>query len=1090
MNSIMKSWLLSGTIIMVMSISLPSQSPRFQELDAAITQVVFENGLVGSDSQNIFIDFNYYSGGGVAIGDFDNDGLPDLYFSGNQVGNAMYRNLGGMRFEDVTERSGTKGLGGWNTGVTVADVNGDGLLDLYVCRSGQFKSRKTLPNLLFINEGDFRFREQAVEYGLADPGRSVQATFFDLDQDNDLDVYIANRPENFYTPQDKRLKAERFPNSVETDRLYRNDDGKFTDITDQAGVRNWAFGLNVLANDFDGDGLIDLFVSNDFAEPDFYWKNNGNGTFKMWQNASFLHISNFSMGADAGDINNDGHRDLVVVDMVAKDNRRKKTNMSGMEPETFWRMVDAGHNYQYMQNVLQVNNGNGTFGDIAELAGVAYTDWSWSPILADFDNDGYEDLFVSNGMRKDVRNNDSARDSVQMVLKDLFANWEKFTNELPEEPIANFCFRNQGDLSFQDKSESWGLAKKGYSTGAAVADLDLDGDLDLVLNNVDERASIFENKLSSNRSLRIRPKGPPRNLFGLNLKAELTTTKGKQTRELTLTRGFRSSSEPILHFGLQEGEQIRTLKLTWPDGKVQLISEVKEGKVLTVDYQNAEAKVAEEKNSSTLFTSFTRGSGLDFVHEDSWYDDFINEILLPHQYSQNGPMLAVGDLNGDGQADLFVGGAKGQAAGLFLQQANGRFVRSPQASLEDDATHEDMGAIFSDVDLDGDQDLIVTSGSNEMPAGDPWYRHRLYRNDGQGNLVKDPSFLQDYHFSASRIHAADFDNDGDEDLFIGGRIIPGAYPQPASSVILRNEGGKFKDVTQEVAPELKALGLVTDAVWADMDQDEDLDLLVCGEWMSIEWFRNDGSTFSRKTQGSGLGEKVGWWYSLVAADMDGDGDQDLVAGNLGLNAKYQASDSDPFEVYSNDMDKNGSLDIVLGYSSEGKTYPVRGRECSSQQVPQIKKDFPSYEAFGNATILDVYGDALERSLHYSANWMASSYIENLGQGRFQYHALPNQAQLSSANSLLIEDFTGNGHSDILLAGNLFASEVETQRHDASIGVLLEGDGKGGFRPMSFEESGFFAQGDVKDMAMIKGNNGKKIVVIARSNMALKVVKER
>jgi len=1091
MNCKMKIRLLMGMVAFGLSVSSYAQSPLFQELSPSTTKVTFENALVGSDSQNIFIDFNFYSGGGVAIADFDGDGLPDLYFTGNQVGNALYRNLGGMRFEDVTAQSGTKGMGGWNTGVTVADVNGDGLLDIYVCRSGQSRDRKTLPNLLYINEGDFRFREQAEAFGLADAGRSVQATFFDFDRDNDLDVYVTNRPFNFYTPQDLRFQAEQSPNVLETDRLYRNDGGKFVDITNKAGVRNWAFGLNVVANDFDGDGLIDLFVSNDYAEPDFLWLNNGNGTFRMSQNERFLHISNFSMGADVGDINNDGHRDLVVVDMVAKDNRRKKTNMSGMEPETFWRMVFAGHNYQYMQNVLQVNNGNGTFGDIAELAGVAYTDWSWAPILADFDNDGYEDLFISNGMRKDVRNNDYAKaDTAAMPLLELFSHWKEFTAEIPEEPIANYCYRNQGDLSFSDESKNWGLDHIGYSTGAAVADLDLDGDLDLVLNNVDEAASIFENRSTDNRSLRIRVEGPPSNRFGLNLKAELMTTEGKQTRDLTLTRGFRSSSEPVIHFGLRKGEEIKSLKLIWPDGKVEVVSEVGESGTFTADYQNAKSNVPPEPKQVTTFVPYGRISGLNFVHEDPWFDDFEREILLPHQYSQNGPMLATGDFNGDGRDDLFVGGAKGQAGALFLQEEGGHFKPTAQPALAEGADHEDMGAVFSDVDLDGDMDLIVTSGSNEMPAGHRWYRHRLYRSEGQERLVLDATFLPNQFFSASRIRAADFDGDGDEDLFIGGRVVPGAYPKPASSMLLRNEGGRFTDVTKEMAPGLEKPGLVTDAVWVDLDQDEDLDLLVCGEWMSIQWFRNDGSAFRNVTRGTGLDEKVGWWFSLAARDMDGDGDQDLVAGNLGLNAKYQASDKAPFEVYSNDMDENGSLDIVLGYNADGKTYPVRGRECSSQQMPQIREDFPSYEAFGNATILDVYGDALGKSLHYSANWMASSYIENLGQGRFRYHALPNQAQLSTANALLIEDFTGNGHQDILLAGNFFAAEVETQRHDASIGALLEGDGKGNFRPLTFEESGFFAQGDVKDMAMIKVGNGKRMVVIARNNAVLKVVRER
>lgn len=1077
-------------VILLFPLSNYAQSPLFKELSPEKTHLHFSNNLKENKTQNIFVDFNFYSGAGVSIGDFNNDGLPDLYFTSNQEGNKLFKNLGNMQFEEVTETSHTAGKEGWTSGSTLADVNGDGLLDIYVCQSGQFPSGEILHNQLFINEGNFQFSEQSETYGLNDPGRSLQATFFDYDRDNDLDVYVVNRPFNFNAQLLERVKAEMHPNSKETDRLYRNDNGKFVDVTDQAGMRNFGFGLNAIACDFNNNGFIDLFVCNDYSEPDHYWINQGNGTFKMAQNSSFLHLSNFSMGSDFGDFNNDGNQDLMVVDMMAKDNRRKKTNMSGMDEETFWEMVNLGRHFQYMQNVLQLNNGNGTFSDVAELSGISNTDWSWSPLLADFDNDGWQDLFVSNGMRKEVRNNDFAKKLVGIPMNEMEVQWENLSQRMPVEPIPNFCYQNNGDLTFSDRSNEWGLAKAGFSTGAAVADLDLDGDLDLVLNNIDEPASIFENQSSHKRSLRIKAVGPPANAFGLNLKAKLVTSAGIQSRELTLTRGFKSSSEPILHFGLAPDEEIQSLSLIWPDGKEQELSEINENQLFLAQYKEAFGRSEPHPAIPQAFFPFTHFSGLDFTHEEKWYNDFEKEVLIPHQYSQNGPMLAKGDLNGDNLEDLFVGGAAGQAAGIYLQSAGGKFKRIAQPALVQDSTHEDMGAVFTDTDLDGDLDLLIASGSNEKPKADLWYQHRLYLNDGQGQFTKDETRLPELAFSGSRVRVADMDGDGDEDVFIGGRLIPGEYPRPASSVLLRNDDGKYVNITQELAPELTELGLVTDAVWVDIDQDKDLDLLVCGEWMSIEWFEQKEGKFVRSTKGTGLEQKVGWWYSLQIADVDEDGDQDLIAGNLGLNSKYQASDAEPFEVYSDDMDENGTLDIVLGYNADGKTFPVRGRQCSSEQVPKILENFPNYETFGNATLIDVYGDALNKSLHYSANWMASSLILNNGNGTFSYQALPNSAQLSTANTLITQDFTGDGHLDILVAGNLFTAEVETARHDASVGAFLKGDGTGNFSALSLAESGFFAQGDVKDMAVLKDDSGKRIIVITRNGGPLKVFRER
>jgi len=1057
-----------------------AQTTIFQSLPSQQTGVHFRNDLQEDETLNLFNYLNIYNGGGVAAGDINQDGLVDLYFIGNRTPNRLYLNKGNFAFEDISGQSGIQGETNWATAVTMVDINADGWLDIYVCQAGPFSDKERLRNLLFVNNGDLSFTEQAEEYGLADIGRSTQASFFDYDRDGDLDAFIVNHPWNFNLLVDKRIQLERAPIPEETDRLYRNDNGKFTDVTDQAGIRNWAFGLAAVTADLNDDGWTDIYVACDYSEPDYYWINQGNGTFKNGLFGSFMHISNFSMGADAGDMNNDGLLDLLVVDMMAKDNRRKKTNMSGMNPEVFWDNVEKGRHYQYMQNVLQLNNGNGTFSEIAELAGIDNTDWSWSPLFADFDNDGWQDIFVSNGMRREVRNNDYSKKWVGQMAADIQPQWREIIEAMPSEKVANFCFRNEGNLRYSDQSEAWQLNHKGFSSGTAIADLDQDGDLDLVINNLDEVASIFENRSNTHRSLRIYPKGSPKNPLGIGLKAKLTTSIGTQVQQLQSSRGFQSSSEHVLHFGLADGTQLIKLELFWPDGRYQRLTDFpSSGKIEALHSQSTNSPPPISR-PTPLFTNLKKPKGIGYQHFESFYDDYAKEVLLPHQYSQNGPMMAAADVNGDGLTDVFVGGGKGQAGYIFLQQPNQSFMPLQGEVWKQYAAHEDIGAAFFDADGDGDQDLYVVSGSNEWPEGNEHYKDRLYLNDGTGKFEDGTSHLPNTRFSGGRIALCDFDQDGDIDLFVGGRVVAGQYPSPPQSALFRNQGGTFEDVTQELAPELNQLGMITDAIWTDTDGDQDQDLVLVGEWMPITVFENQQGKLQNITPTTGLAEYVGWWYSIEAADLDGDGDTDWVAGNLGLNTKYRGTNTAPFEVYGGDFDHNGTSDIILGYQQEGITWPVRGRQCSSEQMPLLTQKFPTYQDFGVASIQDIYGSSLQTGLHYSANWMATSWVENLSNGKFKLHPLPNQTQLSTVNGIVIHDLNSDGHLDLVLAGNMLNAEVETCRHDASIGCILLGNGKGNFAPLSLQESGFFAFGDVKDLLLVKDKDQKPLLIVSKN----------
>ena len=1080
----------------------------FTELDAKQTGITFINKLTESDSINYFKYGYMYMGGGVSTGDLNNDGLDDIYFTGNMVENKLYLNRGNLNFEDVTAESGLISQNLWHTGVTMADVNADGWMDIYVCVSGIWASKK---NLLYINQGLNDngipvFKERAIDYGLADEGQSIQATFFDYDNDNDLDVYVVNYPVTSYRTTPKQYVD--MMNNVtdqESNTLYRNNgNNTFTDVTEIFGLKSFGLSLSSAIGDFNDDGFMDIYVSNDFATPDNFYFNNGDGTFTDHIKETINQASFFGMGTDVSDFNNDGLLDLFQLDMSTKDNRRSKANMQSMNIGLFEMMDKHDFHTQYMENALQLNIGSNEsnlpqFSNISRLANVSLSDWSWAGLFADFDNDGLKDLFVTNGTKKEINNKDYLHkiNEEHKNVKDLNSvNLVKLVNEMPSEKIANYAFKNNGNLTFDDVSEDWGLGLQGFSNGTAYADLDNDGDLEIIVNNLDSESKIFKNnagELSNKNYLKISFKGHENNPAGIGTRVELYSEKGIQMQELMLSRGFQSSVSPNLHFGLGDHASMDSLVVTWPDGISQTLTDITANNHLVVDYSSASFnRRKKEETKDKVFENIS--SDLDHIHTENYFDDYRYQILLPHKMSQDGPALAIGDIDNDGLEDFFIGSASGHLGCIYKQHNDGSFKSiSLHDSWDKDKTKEDIGAVFFDANNDGFQDLYVVSGGNEFYKNTRPYQDRLYLNDSKGNFIKAKTALPKNYISGSKVIPADYDLDGDIDLFIGGRHTPRNYPLPTSSFILRNDSSgsqvKFTDVTAEIAPQLKNIGMVTNAVWTDFNNDDHLDLVVVGEWMPITFFQNYDGLFKDVTREFGFEKSTGWWNSIIAKDFDRDGDVDFIAGNLGLNYKYKASEQESFDIYADDFDNNKSTDIVLGYYYDGEQFPVRGRQCSSEQIPAIKIKFKDYNSFAEASLADVYSTgSLESALHYRAFNFATSYIENLGDGKFKIKALPNEAQFSSVNNILTKDLNGDGYLDLVLSGNLYNSEVETPRNDASHGLYLEGDGNGNFRPIPSYKSGLYVKGDVKNAGWIQLTNEEQAILFAKNNDAIQMEK--
>lgn len=1075
--------------------STPSTGPLFRTLSSPSTGIDFENVLIEDGVRNYFQYMYFYNGGGVAAGDFDNDGLTDLFFTGNMVANRIYKNLGNMKFQDMTETAGVGNAEGWHTGVTLADVNTDGLLDFYVCRSGLFEEEERR-NLLYVNQGDFTFIESAGEYGLDDPAWSTQATFLDYDLDGDLDCYLVNHPIDFDANILQKQQLAQNPDPNASDKLYRNEDGHFTDITQRARVRNYGFGLSATAGDLNNDGRPDLYVANDFAEPDYLYLNlplnstSGGRYFQDFIRESTGHISNFGMGTDIADINNDGLLDIIEMDMMAEDNRRKKTNMSGMDPVSFQYNVDIGYHYQYMQNCLQLNLGSTSgkpiaFSEIGELSGISQTDWSWAPLLADFDNDGFKDLFVTNGVRRDMRDNDFIKWMDEQQKTGLPPNYGEILAHIPVEKIDNYMYRNQGDLTFEKVNGAWSLHFPGFSQGAAYADLDNDGDLDLVTNNLEDQAKIFENRHaqeSKNHSLRIKLSGPPANPLALGSRVKVYTGDQVQMQELTLSRGFQSAVEPIVHFGINTAAQADKVEVIWPDGTMITLANIQADKIREVKWEPNGTPKPIPDDPRPLFEEKAVKIGLRTAHKESPYDDFLIESLLPHKYSQLGPCLTVGDLNDDGREDLFVGGASGQSSSIYLQNPLGSFSEKPLSDHKPE--FEDLGATIFDANGDGVMDLYVATGGNEWESDDFLLYDQLLLNNGTGKYTPQGAGAMALQSSNAAVAPADFDLDGDLDLFVGTRNIPHKYLVPGACYLLENQG----DGTFIKGKPLPITGMVTSAIWSDYDRDADLDLILTGEWMPITVLRNDKGKFTDQTESLGLLSSHGWWYSLASGDIDKDGDLDFVAGNLGLNSKFKASPEGPFSAFAGDFDYNGTHDVLLGYFQNGLQYPVRGRTCASEQIPHLAQKFPSYKGYAAAPLNSII-DVDTAPYAGTAQTFASSFIRNDGD-KFTVVPLPNEAQFGPVNGIVLHDVNGDGNLDAVIAGNLLQTEVETARHDGGFGRVLLGDGKGGFTPLSVQESGFYAPGDVKSLALVKGADGHALIVVGNNNGKLQAFRQR
>ena len=983
-----------------------------------------------------FLNYTYiYNGGGVAVGDINNDGLEDVYFTSNQNSNKLYLNKGNFIFEDITEKAKVEDDKGWSTGVTMIDINNDGWLDIYVCKSGSLNNRSARQNKLFINQKNNTFKEEALKYGLKEYGFSTQAYFLDYDKDGDLDMYLVNHSSDFSNDLLVQPQYQSRLTKDDIDRLFRNDSGIYKDVTKTSGISmKKAWGLSASIGDFNNDSWPDIYVANDFLEPDFLYINNRDGTFTDEILTRFKHISANSMGSDFADINNDLLPDLVVLDMMAADRKRGKENMPSMSTAKFNRMVNKGYHHQYMSNMLQLNSGNGTFSDIGQFSGIAKTDWSWAPLIADFNNDGFNDVFVTNGIDKDLSNQDFRN---TMRRKNINYNRKESLEEaidlIPSEKLTNYMFTNNADYTFKDASLDFGFDAKINSNGAAYTDLDNDGDLDLVLNNQSDKASIYRNNTEANY-ITLSLEGPKENIKGIGAKVEVYTNNTQQLKQLYTSRGYQSSVSFNLNFGLGESKVVDSLKVIWNDNKIQTLTNIEANKHLTLSYSKAKKEDVDVKKEVSLFDSISASSiGIDYKHKSVNFDDYNVQLLLPQKQSTIDNALAVADVNNDGLDDVFIGNTIGFPAELYIQNNLGTFVKTNQELFEKDKKHNDNKALFFDADNDNDLDLYVATGNYSQPEKSALLQDRLYINDGTGSFSKRklPKMLD----VTKAIATGDFDNDGDLDLFVGGRVVPGKYPNAPTSYLLENKNGYFKNVTSKKAKELQAIGLVNDAQFSDYDNDGDNDLILAGEWMPITFFNNEKGVFTKVDLPTNT--KRGWFQTIRAMDYDADGDEDYFVGNFGKNNKFHPTEKKPLHIYANYFDDNDSYDIALSKEFEGDLFPVRGKECSSQQTPFLNEKIRTFKEFANSNIIDVYGkENIETALHLQASSFNSYYIQNNGNGDFEFKSLPNLAQFGPTLDFEFLDINKDGMFEVLGVGGIYDSEVETIRYDASKGYLL------------------------------------------------------
>jgi hypothetical protein len=1071
----------------------------FQKIDSSQSGLTFRNDLLFDEKFNIFTYRNYYNGGGVALGDVNNDGLLDIYLSSNMGENKLYINEGDFKFKDVTAESGVRGTRAWSTGVAMADVNGDGFLDIYVCNSGDIQGDNK-QNELFINKGNGKFTEMAETYGLADQGYSTHAAFFDYDNDGDLDVYLLNNSYqaigSFNKMQNERPKRD----PVGGDKLFRNDGGKFTDVSEQAGIygSTIGFGLGVTIGDVNRDGWIDIFISNDFFERDYLYLNNQDGTFTESLESAMRSISAASMGADIADINGDGLLDIFVTDMLPESQRRLKQVMTFENWDKFQFNKTHGYHYQYSRNMLHVNNGDGTFSEMGRLANVEATDWSWGALIFDMDNDGLKDLFVSNGIYQDLTDLDYLNfidddETKKKIISQNGVNYKALVDPIPINPVSNYAFKNKGDLVFENVIHEWGMGDPIHSNGSAYGDLNNDGAMDLVINNVNNEVLVFKNRgrelNPENHFLKIQLEGKDRNTAAIGAQVRLLASGNIFYQENIPNRGFQSSVDPRLNFGLGAVDKIDEVQVRWPDGKVTILKEILPDQTLLLKWKEATDPAPDfkffEEPESQIFTKVEDTTILDFVHKENNFVDFDRDRLTYHMLSTEGPSFAKADINGDGLEDLFFGGAKGFAGQLYIQRQNGTFQNVTPDVFETDKISEDTDAVFFDANADGFLDLFVSSGGNETGFGAPDLADRLYLNDGKGKFKKAEDYgLSGLRNSTSVVKILDVNSDGFLDLFVGSRVVPFAYGVRPDSFILLNDGkGNFHDITAQVAQGLKEVGMVTDAAVVDYDGDGNQDLVLIGEWMAPTFFRNTGGKFE-KIEMPEMESYKGWYQTIEVGDFNKDGKPDFVLGNHGLNTKFKATSDNPVRMFVNDFDQNGSIDHLFTQKEGEKHIPYTLKHDLERQIPSIKKRFLKYSAYNDKYLEEIFSpQEMENSIIHEVNYLSSSIFINQGNGKFQVTALPRMTQRSWIYTILITDVNADGVEDLVMGGNLRGAKPEVGQYDASYGEVLIGKGDGTFTYMPNREHGLKLDGDIRDLHSLE-IRGQRMLQVVRNNAAV------